>query len=106
MFCYNCGHSFDKTAETTNGSETTVMSEKAQSALDDLAAKLKNDEGETADRLALAAAERKKARVKPKLKKAETWEGVEGRSSGVFLIISLAIFLLVVAIVIFTVYWK
>ena len=101
-FCYNCGHSFSEATSQTNG----VMSDETRSALDDLAAKFKIDEPETADPLALAAAERKRARVAPKRQKDNVWQESEGRSSGAFFVISLMIFLLVAAVVFITVYWK
>jgi len=82
------------------------LSDETKSALDDLVARFKIEEPEPADKLALAAAERKKARVAPKRNKDEVWEGTEGRSGGVFFTISLLIFVLVVTIVLITVYWK
>jgi predicted amidophosphoribosyltransferase len=105
-FCYNCGHSFTEAVKPANGAEQAEMSVETRTALDDLAAKFKIEESESNDRLALAAAERKKARVAPKKKKEDVWEGSEGRSGGAFIVISLVIFLIVVAVVFVTVYWK
>ena len=110
LFCYNCGYHFADAAKQANGAEppamSAAMSDETKSALDDLAAKFKIEEPEADDRLALAAAERKKARVSPKRKKEEVWEGSEGRTGGVFLVISLVFLLLVAVVVFITVYWK
>jgi len=106
LFCYNCGHNFAESAKHMNGTAPTDLSDETKSALDDLAARFKIEEPEPADKMALAAAERKKARIVPKRKKDEVWEGSEGRSGGVLLAISLLIFLMVVAVVFITVYWK
>lgn len=106
MFCYNCGHSFTEAAAETNGTESAGISDEAQTALDDLAARLRIDESESVDRVKLASAERKRARVAPKRPKEEVWEGTEGRSVGALFVISLVIFLLVAAVVFLTVYWK
>ena len=106
LFCYNCGNSFAEALKQTNGAVPNDMSDETKSALDDLAARFKIEEPESSDKLALAAAQRKKARVTPKRKKDEVWEGTEGRSGSVFLVISFLIFLMVVAVVFITVYWK
>lgn len=104
QFCYNCGKSFVEPA--ANGSAPATVADKARAALEDLAAKLKMDEADNADRLALAAAERKKARVAAKQPKEVVWEEAEGRSGWAFLIISLVIFVVTATVVFFTVYWK
>lgn len=106
LFCYNCGNRFGEAIKQTNGAVPNDMSDETKSALDDLAARFKIEEPESSDKLALAAAQRKKARVTPKRKKDEVWEGAEGRSGGVFFVISLLIFLMVAAVVFITVYWK
>jgi hypothetical protein len=105
VFCYNCGRRFAEVASPSNGRPSEAMSDEAKTALDDLAAKLKIDEPENVDRLALAAAERKKSRIAPKKAKEDVWEEVEPSTRGVF-IISLVIFVLVAAVVFITVYWK
>lgn len=105
-FCYNCGNSFADAAAEANGAETLMMSDDARTALDDLAARFKADDDETADRIKLAAAERKKARVKPKRQKEEVWQAGDGRSGRAFFAISLVIFLIVAAVVFITLYWK
>lgn len=110
LFCYNCGFHFADAARQANGAEQSAMSaamtDETKSALDDLAAKFKFDEPETTDPFALAAAERRRARVAPKRQKEEVWEENEGRSGGAFFFISLMIFLMVAGVVFITVYWK
>lgn len=103
MFCYNCGNSFDRPAAETNGA---VISDEAKTALEDLAVRLKADDDENADKIKLAAVERKKARIKPKRQKETVLETGEGRSAGAFFAISLVIFLIVAAIVFINLYWK
>ena len=105
-FCYNCGKPYSDAARDLNGLETAALSEETQTALDDLAAKLRTEEADGGDKLAIAAAKRKKARVSSKRSAEVIWEP-DNTSSGLFIfIVSLIIFLLVAAVVFFTVYWK
>ncbi len=106
VFCYNCGKKFEQDGNAFNGTETASISDEAQTALDDLAASLSVDNAESEDKLALAAAERKKARVAPKKTKEVIWEADDTRSGFGFFIGSLFIFLLVAVVVFITVYWK
>jgi len=103
-FCYNCGKRYDVEETQANGSTPDEISDEAKTALEDLAAKLKVEETES-ERLALAAAERKKARIAPKKGREVVWEAVEP-STGRMLTISLIILVLVAAAVFVTVYWK
>ena len=105
LFCYNCGNKFGNIPADSNGTEIAI-SDEARTALDDLAAKLKIEESDGEDKIKLAAAERKRARVAPKRAKQDVWEETEGRSGGVLLTISLLIFLMVAGVVFITVYWK
>lgn len=82
------------------------MSDETRTALDDLAARFKIDETESENKLALAAAERKKARVAPKKSKEVIWEADETRSGLFIFFFSLFIFIIVAAVVFITVYWK
>lgn len=106
QFCYNCGKNFDAAATVTNGTEPAVMSDETRTALDDLAAKFKIDETGSGEKLALAAAERKKARVAPKKPKEVVWEVDNTRSSLFIFCVSLLIFVIVATVVFVTVYWK
>ena len=106
QFCYSCGKRFTEVSTEINGPELEAMSGEARTALDDLAAKLRTDDAESEDKLALAAANRKKARVAPKRREKIVWE-TEDTSSGVFIfIVSVFIFVLAAAAVFVTVYWK
>jgi len=106
LFCYNCGHNFAESRKQTNGDEAGNISDETKAALDDLAARFKIEEPDPEDKLALAAAERKKARVAPRRNKEDVWTETEGRSGSVLFVISLLIFLMVAAVVFITVYWK
>ena len=106
QFCYNCGKHFAEAAAESNDIEPVAMSDEARTALDDLAGRFKADEADSADRLAFAAAERKKARVAPKKPKEAVWEAIDGRPSIFFFVSSFLIFVIVAAVVFITVYWK
>ena len=106
LFCYNCGNKYAAAIDQPNGAEPNPVSDETRSALDDLAARMKLDEPEGEDKIKLAAAERKKARVAPKRQTEDTWENVNGRSGGAFFVIALVIFFIVAAIVFITLYWK
>ena len=90
QFCYNCGGPVaadpgtdspvapesGTDATTTNGEETPA-SDETQAALDDLAEKLRAPDADDApegDKLAIAAAARKKARVTKRQTKKVRWE--------------------------------
>jgi predicted amidophosphoribosyltransferase len=113
QFCYNCGKSVvgdvDEAQHTTadsNGTGEPEMSEDARSALDDLALKLKAEDKDNAELLAQAAAERKKARVKPRRKNEVVWESVEDGSDRIFILTTLLICTIAAAIVFIMVFWK
>ena len=106
QFCYNCGKKFTEAEAATNGTEPTAISDEAKNALDDLAARFNVDEAESGNKLAIAAAERKKARVAPKKQQEVIWEANETRSGLLLFIISLFLFVVVAIVVLITVYWK
>jgi len=107
QFCYNCGKSFTEADIVANGDEPAAMSDDAQTALDDLAAKLKmEDVVDSGDRIALAAAERKRSRIAPKRPKQAVWEENDSGPSWFFFVASLLIFMIVAAVVFITLYWK
>ncbi len=107
QFCYNCGKSFAETAAVLNGGEPVAISDDAKTALDDLAAKLKmEDAAASGDALALAAEERKRARVTAKKPTETIWEETESGPGVFFFAVSLVIFLIVAAVVFITIYWK
>ena len=115
QFCYKCGHSLvaeekeeaPHVTADTNGAEPEEMSGEARAALDELADRLNEEDAEESDKLAAAAAERKKARVRPARKKRQmVWEPVDEGPGMLFVAITLLICLLAAAIVLLTVYWK
>lgn len=106
LFCYSCGRKYADAANVSNGSEQVEISDEAKTALDDLAEKFKLGDAESQDKMALAAAERKKARVTPRKAKEMVWETDESISGTGFFVASLFISILVVAVVFLTVYWK
>ncbi len=113
-FCYNCGTPVGEPvaapepvlyAEPEAVSTEPEHDEETKSALDDLAARLKIDEANE-DKLAKAAAERKKARVIQRKSKEFVWEPRED-SSGVLLVLAtLAIAVLASVVVFLTVFWR
>jgi len=106
-FCYNCGTPVAE-AETsdaaTNGTALAVSTE-AQAALDDLAERLKIEEPSADDKLAQAAAERKRARVRSRRSEV-IWEPVEGGPGRLFVLVTLLILVMTAAVVMIAVYWK
>ncbi len=117
-FCYNCGTSLtdDETTPTPEvapeiapeiepeSNDEHVADAKTRTALDDLAERLRL--GEEADnKLAKAAAERKKARVVRKPREF-TWESSEETPNGMLMIAALLITLLAGIVVLLTVLWK
>ncbi|CAN5536538.1 hypothetical protein BH10ACI3_BH10ACI3_01870 [soil metagenome] len=101
QFCYNCG---SRVTNSENGSEP-VVNVAAQAALDDLAVKLKG-ESDSDEKLAKAAAERKKARVGQRKSKEFVWQPKDDVSSGFVMLVAVVITILAAAIVFGAVYWR
>lgn len=106
IFCYSCGKKFQDAATRHDGVGSAAITDEGKLAIDDLAARLKNDDAEREDKLALAAAVRKRARVTPKKAKEVIWKTEETRTGLMFFLVSLFIFIMVAVIVFITVYWK
>jgi uncharacterized Zn finger protein (UPF0148 family) len=111
LFCYNCGSRVveDKSVESpltveTNGLRSGNAS-KAQAALDDLANRLKNDEL-AGDKLAKAAAERRKARVRRRKSKEVVWEPNDDLSAGLILLLAVIITAITACIVFLVIIWR
>ncbi len=106
-FCYNCGSSLVEepiVVPDLESNDKESVDEKTKAALEDLAERLKREE-ENDDKLAKAAAERKKARVSSRKPKSATWE--QSDDPGGFLVIAaLAIAVLAGVVVFLTVFWK
>jgi len=107
-FCYNCGESV-LTAfvedESTGPNGSSEPKDETKAALDDLADKFKIDEEED-DRLAKAAAERRKARVSNRKSARYEWQPTEDSPNLLFLLLTAAIFVLAVVAVVLTAIWK
>ena len=121
QFCYNCGKPVAEDEPIpqpepdgpvnvpveANGAEPVEeMPDDTKTALDELAEKFKDEDADEADKLAAAAAERKKARVRPRKKRAITWQPVNEGPGLVFIAGTLLITVLAAVIVLLTVYWK
>src|SRR4051794_36872506 len=100
QFCYKCGHRViaDEPEDTphvtadTNGAEPAEISDQGRAALDELADRLNEEDAEEGDKLAAAAAERKKARIRPARKKRQmVWEPVDEGPGMLFIGITLLI---------------
>ena len=79
--------------------------ENAQAALDDLAERLKIEPVDE-DKLAKAAAERKKARVASRQPKRFRWEQPGDGGSRLVILLAVLIFVVAAAVVMLTVIWK
>lgn len=105
LFCYNCGSRVADDATVSNGSGSNVDAE-TQAALDDLAARFKIDETADDDKLAKAAAERRKARVSQRKPKEFVWEPVDESSSRFVMLLAILITVIAAVVVFLTVVWK
>ncbi len=113
LFCYNCGSSLegspvdDDLPPIEAPVEVPVeVSDNGKAALEQLAQKLDAEERDNAELLAQAAAERKKARVKPRKRREIVWEAVGSDRERLFVYITLLIVTISAAIVFLMVFWK
>lgn len=111
-FCYNCGarvsseEPVEEISESSNGKpETAEVDAETRAALDDLAEKFRIDPEED-HRLAKAAEERRKARVRQRKSAQYTWEPDEGGRNLLLIAITAVIVFFAGMIVLLTVYWK
>ena len=108
-FCYSCGNRL--AAEGTEKTEpvskngTAALDDDARAALDDLEAKFKTDAAED-DKLAKAAAERKKARVRRQRPKEVVWEPRDDSSNLLVIVVATIITVAAAIIVLLTVVWR
>lgn len=109
-FCYNCGSLVDTTFEPNdhaaslpNVPDTNKV--ESQSALADLAKKL-NAEEEIDNKLAKAAAERRRSRVNQRKPKEFVWEPETDDSSRMVLLIAILIAVIAAVAVVIVVYIK
>ena len=112
QFCYNCG--IDLTDDGTGGqvarSEKNGFADSAspesQKALEELAARLDSGGEVDSDKLAQAAEERKKARVKRRQPRQFVWEPADDSSGIRVLAVASLVAVAAVIIVYLTVYWR
>ncbi len=113
LFCYNCGSPVNE-PEPDPVEKPEVELEpadekksKAKAALDDLAKRIKIEPPTDEEKkLALAAAERKKARNMPRKPRDITWEPIEDAPDRILLLISVLVTVIAGAVVVMTVFWK
>lgn len=106
-FCYSCGESILRLESDTEKplNVDVAVNEETQSALDDLAERLKLDE-DAENKLARAAGERKKARVKQRKPNEFQWESNVDKSAWFLVVVSVLITTIVGLVVFFTVFWR
>ena len=107
MFCYNCGSGVGEAAAVepeveTNGVVTETDLE-TQAALADLAERFKIEEVEDDGKLAKAAAERRKARIKQRKPAEFVWEPAEDSANRVVVLLAILVAVIAAAAVFLTV---
>lgn len=115
-FCYNCGSSITPEPEIEHAEAIAPepepeaepepeIDERGRSALDDLAERLKQEEADS-EKLAKAAAERKRARIRQRQPKEVIWEPDAGPAGLSLIVTAVVLALLAVLVVFFTIYWR
>lgn len=106
-FCYACGKPLSEpieiSAEAIHTSNGSTVSPEAQSALDDLADRFRIEEPSADEKLAQAAAERKRARVRARRNEI-VWEPAS--DNRLFIVFTLLIAVVTAVVVLIAVYWK
>lgn len=107
-FCYNCGNPV-KSPEPEPVLETKPEAKEedaaSKAALEDLAERFRMEDA-PGEKLAKAAAERRKARVAQRKPKVDVWEPTDESSSVLLLVLSLIITGIAAAVVFLMVFWK
>lgn len=102
-FCYNCGASVGEVL-ASNGA-AAEKSDETKAALDELAERFKID-GEEDDRLAKAAAERRKARVSNRKSLNYEWQPDDDSPNLLFIVLTVVIAVVAALAVVLTAVWK
>ncbi len=110
MFCYNCGSGVGEAPVVepeveTNGVATEADSE-TQAALADLAGRFKIEEVEDDGKLAKAASERRKARIKHRKPAEFVWEPAEDSANRVVVLLAILVAVIAAAAVFLTVFQR
>ena len=109
QFCYNCGTPVEEAGfaagqpDTPDGSPGSNVA--ADGHLEGLHEKIRTSEEES-EKLAKAAAERKKARVTQKRSKQYVWEADDGDTGRLVLLVAVLVAVIAGAIVFVTIRWK
>ncbi len=103
QFCYNCGKSVaeDKAADAVDPEKTS-----GDLVDEEIAKQFRIDEEPSADKLAVAAAKRKKSRAGLRKPSEMVWEPADSRSSVLFFIVTIIITMIAAAVVFLAVYLK
>lgn len=112
-FCYNCGSPIvaeivgwlSNSKEPVGNGVSATVEDETKAALDDLAKRFRVDE-EDDDKLATAAAERRKARIRSRKSIQYVWEPVDDDSGRFFLLLAIGVAVIAAGITYFTVYWR
>ncbi len=102
-FCYSCGASVGEVL-ASNGA-ASEKSDETKAALDELAERFKID-GEEDDRLAKAAAERRKARVSNRKSLNYEWQPDDDSPNLLFIVLTVVIAVVAALAVVLTAVWK
>jgi len=110
VFCYACGGRVAPAIEEQSSSDANETDPNTQAALDDLARKLSDDDAAIQkpvndDKIAQAAAERKKARKATKREREFVWEPRSDLPVGLLIAVAVVALAAVLAVLI-TIVWK
>jgi uncharacterized Zn finger protein (UPF0148 family) len=110
LFCYNCGtrvageEPAESPAADLNGTETAV-DPTTREALDELAEKFKIEDAPADDKLARAAAERRRARVSERRTREFEWEPADDAATRPVVMLAILITIIAAVVVVLAVYW-
>ena len=108
VFCYNCGNPVaegqTEASVRENGGDADVDA-RTKAALDDMVERFRVDDPAD-DKIAKAAAERKRARISQRRPRGAVWEPRDESSSRLVLVLSIIITFLTAVIVLITLIWK
>lgn len=103
LFCYNCGK---RVSDEPSDEDTSLAKMNGEAVDDEIAKRFRVDEDPPKDRLAVAAARRKKARVNRRKPVEIVWEPSDGSSAGIFVAVSIVITVMAAVVVFIALYWK
>lgn len=104
LFCYNCGSKLDVVAAPASNGSAALISDGGKAALDDLAERLRQSDGEE-EKLAKAASERKKARIIQRKQREFVWEPRDD-TTALPLLFAIVVTVVTLLVVFLLVVWK